>query len=90
VVTYDRNSLTHPLWVCGFSWNKISTHFMELRNYYEILLRKILHFVRGTGILAEWSTWEHKVDDKMVPVQGLPYATTPRVLILAWPPCLYR
>jgi hypothetical protein len=56
VVTYDRNSLTHPLWVCGFSWKKISTHFMELRNYYEILSRKILHFVRGTGILAEWST----------------------------------
>jgi hypothetical protein len=31
--------------------------FMEPSDYDEIPLRKILYYVRGTGLLAEYSRW---------------------------------
>jgi hypothetical protein len=36
-----------------FKFHRLSNIFMEPSNYDEILLCKILYFVRGTGLLAE-------------------------------------
>jgi hypothetical protein len=39
-------------------WNQVTT------------LRKILYFIGGTGLLAEWERWGCTIDQKMVEVQG--------------------
>jgi hypothetical protein len=54
---------------------------MEISDYNEIPLCKILYFVRGMGLLAELSRWGHTIDQKMVAVNGSPCALTPFVLI---------
>jgi hypothetical protein len=55
---------------------------MEPRDYDEILLCKVLYFVRGTALLAEWSRWGHTTEQKMITVHGLPYVPTPLIPIL--------
>jgi hypothetical protein len=36
-----------------FKFRRLGKYFMERRDYDNILLCKILYFVRGTGLLAE-------------------------------------
>jgi hypothetical protein len=50
-------------------FSSLGKHFMERSDYYEIVLRKILHFVRGTGLLAEYRIWGC-TDQDIVAVQG--------------------
>jgi hypothetical protein len=38
--------------------------------------RYVIYFVRGTGLLAEESRWGRGIDQKMVAVQGSPFAPT--------------
>jgi hypothetical protein len=49
---------------------------MEPSAYDEIPLRKIMYFVRGTGLLAEYSRWGRTIDQEMVAVQGSPCSPT--------------
>jgi hypothetical protein len=50
---------------------------MEPSDQDKIPLCKTLYFVGGTGLLAEWRTWEDTTDQKMVAVQESTYAPTP-------------
>jgi hypothetical protein len=72
-VPYATKSASHIL--CEYValdeliFSSLGKHFMERSDYYEIVLRKILHFVRGTGLLAEYRIWVC-TDQEMVAVQG--------------------
>jgi hypothetical protein len=55
---------------------------MEPCDYDKIALCKILYFVRGAGLLAEYSRWGRTIDQKMVAVHGSPCAPTPLILIV--------
>jgi hypothetical protein len=48
----------------------LGEHFMEPSNHDMIPLYKILYFIAGTGLLAEWKRWGCTIDEKMVTVQG--------------------
>jgi hypothetical protein len=47
---------------------------MEPSDYDEILLCKILYFVRGTGLLVELNRWGRTIGQKMVAVHEAPCA----------------
>jgi hypothetical protein len=46
----------------------LGKHLMEPSDFEEILLCKILYFVRGTGLLAELSSWRCALNQNMVTV----------------------
>jgi hypothetical protein len=39
--------------LCEFKLRRLGKHFTEPSDYVEIPLRKVVYFVRGTGLLAE-------------------------------------
>jgi hypothetical protein len=43
---------------------------MEPSDYDMILLYKILYFIEGRGLLADWKRWGCAIDQKLVAVQG--------------------
>jgi hypothetical protein len=62
-----RNTVTHPLWVCGCNCTKVSFlgETLNVTEFYDqILLCKILCVVRGTGLLAEQRRWGRTIDQK--------------------------
>jgi hypothetical protein len=48
----------------------------------KILLCKVMYFVGGTGLRAEWESWGCKIDHKMIAVQGSPYEPTTLMFIV--------
>jgi hypothetical protein len=53
---------------------RLSKHFMKPSDYDKIPLSKILYFVGGMGLLAEWKRWGMNNRPKMIAVQGSLYA----------------
>jgi hypothetical protein len=59
----------------------LGKHVVEASDYDEIQLCKMLYFICGMGLLAERSRWECTIDQKLVAVQGSPYAPTSLILL---------
>jgi hypothetical protein len=55
----------------GLRPRRLGKHFIEQSDRDRIALCKVLYFVGGTGLLAEWKC---TIDQKMVAVQGSPCA----------------
>jgi hypothetical protein len=51
----------------------LGKHFTEPNNHDKIALCRILYFIGGTILLAEWDRWWCTLDKNMVAVQGLLY-----------------
>jgi len=63
-------------------FRRLWKHFMEPSDYDEVPSCKLLYYVRGTGLLAEYSRWRRTIDHIMIVVHGSPCAPTSLILLL--------